>query len=174
MVAVTAPRRPGGRHASISAATCMVGHPDKLLSNGINSYTYVARGALKKLLPTCAQPSATQLNAAASFQKRQQDIYNANEQKAIAQLNAPPPPPPGGAAAPGQPAPYNTADERAIRRCVTSGRLAATCTGNSLLGAFGQMLGSVLPGANKEPKLGPVSGRLSRSASGRLRTIKPL
>jgi len=138
-------------------ATCMVGHPDKLLPNGMNSYTYVTRGALKKLLPTCTQPSATQLNAAAAFQKRQQETYNANEQKAIAQLNAPPPPPPpGGAAAPGQPAPPKNADERAIRRCVTSGRLAATCTGNSLLGAFGQMLGSVLPGANKEPEPGPT------------------
>jgi len=137
-------------------ANCMVAHPDKLLSNGMNSYTYVARGALKKLLPTCTQPSDKQLAAAAAFQKRQQDTYNANEQKAIAQLSAPPPPPPGSAAVPGQPAPPKNADERAIRRCVTSGRLAATCTGNSLLGAFGQMLGSVLPGANKEAEPGPT------------------
>jgi hypothetical protein len=137
-------------------ATCMVGHPDKLLPNGMNSYTYVARGALKKLLPTCTQPTDKQLGAAAAFQKRQQDTYNANEQKAIAQLNAPPPSPPGSAAVPGQPAPPKNADERAIRRCVTSGRLAATCTGNSLLGAFGQMLGGVLPGANKEPESGPT------------------
>jgi hypothetical protein len=136
-------------------ANCMVAHPDKLLPNGMNSYTYVARGALKKLLPTCTQPSAKQLNAAAAFQKRQQDIYNANEQKAVAQLNAPPTSP-GGAAAPGQPAPPKNAEERAIRRCVTSGRLAASCTGNSLLGAFGQMLGSVMPGANKEPEPGPA------------------
>jgi hypothetical protein len=137
-------------------ATCMVGHPDKLLPNGMNSYTYVARGALKKLLPTCTQPSANQRAAAAAFQKRQQDTYNANEQKAMAQLNAPPPPAPGNAAVSGQPAPPKNAEERAIRRCVTSGRLAATCTGNSLLGAFGQMLGSVLPGANKQPEPGPT------------------
>ena len=32
----------------------------------MNSYTYVARGALKKLLPTCTQPSAKQLAAAKS------------------------------------------------------------------------------------------------------------
>jgi hypothetical protein len=136
-------------------ATCMVAHPDKLLPNGMNSYTYVARGALKKLLPTCTQPSAKQLGAAAAFQKRQQDTYNANEQKAIAQLNAPPPPP-SSAAVPGQPAPPKNAEERAIRRCVTSGRLAASCTGNALLGAFGQMLGAGLPGANKEPEPGPT------------------
>src|SRR5580698_11378055 len=86
-------------------ANCMVAHPDKLLPNGMNSYTYVTRGALKKLLPTCTQPSAKQAAAAAAFQKRQQDTYNANEQKAIAQLDAPPPPSPGGAAAPGRPAP---------------------------------------------------------------------
>ena len=137
-------------------ANCMVAHPDKLLPNGMNSYTYVARGALKKLLPTCTQPSDKQLAAAAAFQKRQQDTYNANEQKAIAQLSALPPPPPGSAAAPGRPAPPKNAEERAIRRCVTSGRLAASCTGNSLLGAFGQMLGSVLPGANKQPEPGPI------------------
>jgi hypothetical protein len=138
------------------AATCMVGHPDKLLPNGMNSYTYVARGSLKKLLPTCTQPSDKQLAAAAAFQKRQQDTYNANEQKAIAQLNAPPPAASASAAVPGQPAPPKNAEERAIRRCVTSGRLAASCTGNSLLGAFGQMLGAVLPGANKEPEPGPT------------------
>jgi hypothetical protein len=136
------------------AANCMVAHPDKLLPNGMNSYTYVARGALKKLLPTCTQPSAKQTAAAAAFQKRQQNTYNANEQKAIAQLDAPPPP--GSAAVPGRPAPPKNAEERAIRRCVTSGRLAATCTGNSLLGALGQMLGGVLPGANKEPEPGPT------------------
>jgi hypothetical protein len=136
-------------------ANCMVAHPDKLLPNGMNSYTYVARGALKKLLPSCTQPSAKQLTAAAAFEKRQQDTYNANEQKAIAQLTAPSPSLPSRAA-PGQPAPPKNAEERTIRRCVTSGRLAATCTGNSLLGAFGQMLGSVLPGANKEPEPGPT------------------
>ncbi len=137
-------------------ANCMVAHPDKLLPNGMNSYTYVARGALKKLLPTCTQPSAKQLAAAAAFQKRLQDTYNANEQKAIAQLNAPPPLPSSSTAVLGQPAPPKNAEERAIRRCVTSGRLAASCTGNALLGAFGQMLGSVLPEANKEPEPGPT------------------
>jgi len=35
-------------------ANCMVAHPDKLLPNGMNSYTYVTRGSLKKLLPTGA------------------------------------------------------------------------------------------------------------------------
>jgi hypothetical protein len=133
-------------------ATCMVGHPDKLLPNGMNSYTYVTRGALKKLLPTCTQPSAKQLAAAAAMQKKQQDIYNANVQRSEDQLKAATQPP----AANGQPRKPVTPEERAIRRCVTSGRLPASCTGNMLLGAFSQMLGSVLPGADKQPAPGPT------------------
>jgi hypothetical protein len=134
-------------------AACMVGHPDKLLANGMNSYTYVARGALKKLLPTCTQPSAKQLAAAKAFQQKQQDTYNANVKKAEDQLNAATAP----AASPyGQPEKPVSADDRKIRRCVTSGRLPASCTGNALLGAFGQMLSGVLPGADKQPAPGPT------------------
>jgi hypothetical protein len=131
-------------------ATCMVAHPDKLLPNGMNSYTSVTRGALKKLLPTCTPPSAKQMAAAQAFQKKQQDTYNANAKKAEDQLNA--------ANAPvqyGQPQKPVSAEDRAIRRCVTSGRLPASCTGNALLGAFGRMISSVLPGADKAPAPGP-------------------
>src|SRR5579871_7033783 len=39
-------------------STCMVGHPDHLTPTGINTYTYLTRAALRKLLPTCQQPSA--------------------------------------------------------------------------------------------------------------------
>ena len=42
-----------------------------------------------------------------------------------------------------------------MRRCVTSGRLPATCTGNSLLGAFSQTIGHVAPTLTKEPAPGP-------------------
>ena len=132
-------------------ANCMVAHPDKLLPNGMNSYTYVTRGALKKLLPTCTPPSAKQMAAAQAFQKKQQDTYDANAKKAEDQLNA--------ANAPvqyGQPQKPVSAEDRAMRRCVTSGRLPASCTGNALLGAFGQMLSSVLPGADKQPAPGPT------------------
>jgi hypothetical protein len=132
-------------------ANCMVAHPDKLLPNGMNSYTYVSRGALKKLLPTCTQPGAKQMAAAQAFQKKQQDIYNANAQKAEDQLKAATAPVPQG-----QPQKPVSAEDRAMRRCVTSGRLPASCTGNSLLGAFGQMLSSVLPGADKQPAPGPT------------------
>src|SRR5580658_10792029 len=132
-------------------ATCMVAHPDHLTPTGLNTYTSVTRGALKKLLPTCTQPSAKELAAAKAFQKKQQDLYNANAQKAEDQLKAATQPPP----AYGQPQKPKTPEERAITRCVTSGRLPASCTGNSLLGAFSQMVSQVLPSAAKEPAPGP-------------------
>jgi len=62
-------------------STCMVAHPDHLTSTGLNTYTSMARGALKKLLPTCQQPTAKQIAAAKAFQKKQDDTYNANEKK---------------------------------------------------------------------------------------------
>jgi hypothetical protein len=135
-------------------SNCMVAHPDHLTPTGINSYTYVSRGALKKLLPTCQQPTAKQLAAAKTFQQKQQDIYNANVQKAEQQMKAPPQPAYQSAGA-SQIAPPKNAEERALRRCVSSGRLPSSCTGNQLLGAFGQMLSSVLPGADKKPTPGP-------------------
>jgi len=148
-------------------ANCMVAHPDKLLPNGMNSYTYVTRGALKKLLPTCTQPSAKQVAAAKAFQQKQQDIYNANVQKANQQLQAAAQPaaqPMAGNAA--QIAPPKNAEERAIRRCVSSGRLPASCTGNQLLGAFGQMISSVLPGADKQPAPGSNMAGVFQGAGG--------
>jgi len=54
------------------------------------------------------------------------------------------------------PAPPMSPEQRALNRCITSGRLPASCTGNSLLGAFSQMVGQVLPEAAKEAPPGPV------------------
>lgn len=132
-------------------STCMVAHPDHLTPSGMNTYTTMTRGALKQLLPTCQQPTAKQAAAADAFHKKQEDLYNANEKKANDQLNAPPP-----GVAYGAPQPPKNAEERAMRRCVSSGRLPSSCTGNSLLGAFGQMLNSVVPGMNKEAQTGPT------------------
>jgi hypothetical protein len=69
-------------------AKCMVGHPDHIMPNGLMQYTYMTSGELKKLFPTCTQPSSKQVAAAQAFQKKQQDLYNANIQKANDQLNA--------------------------------------------------------------------------------------
>ncbi len=149
-------------------SNCMVAHPDHLTPTGINSYTYVARGALKKLLPTCQQPSAKQVAAAKAFQQRQQDLYNANVQRAEQQMKAPPPQAnqPGSA---GQIAPPKNAEERAMRRCVSSGRLPSSCTGNSLLGMFSNMLSSVLPSQGATaPQAGPNMAGVFQGAGWRL------
>jgi len=137
-------------------ANCMVAHPDHLTPTGINSYTYMSRGALKKLLPTCQQPSAKELANAQAFQKKQQELYAA----AVARAN----PQPAAAAPAGsqtQPVSVNTQtmtpEQRQLNRCITSGRLPSSCTGNSLLGAFSQMVSSVLPTtASKEAAAGPT------------------
>ena len=55
------------------------------------------------------------------------------------------------------PAPPKNAEEREMRRCVSSGRLASSCTGNQLLGAFSGMISSVL-GSGGDQKKAPPSG----------------
>jgi hypothetical protein len=136
-------------------STCMVAHPDRPQHNGFMAYTTETRGALKKLLPTCTQPTAQEIAKEEAFKKKQQEIYDANLAKANPQaaaqnsqrastnqagMNA------------SQVAPPKNAEERAMRRCVSSGRLVATCTGNGLLGAFTNMISKVLPGADKTPQ----------------------
>jgi hypothetical protein len=136
-------------------ASCMVGHPDHVMPNGIMQYTNVTRGALKKLFPTCTQPSAKELAAHQAFQKKQQEIYDANVAKANPHPIANRAQAPGADASLQQIRPPKNAEERAMRRCVSSGRLPATCTGNSLLGAFSQMIAQVAPSIAKEPPPGP-------------------
>ena len=53
-----------------------------------------------------------------------------------------------------------------MRRCISSGRIPATCTGNQLLGAFSQMVGQVLPSAAKEPPPGPEIAGVFEGAGG--------
>jgi hypothetical protein len=136
----------------------MVGHPDHVMANGLMQYTNMTRGALKKLFPTCTQPSAKELAAAATFKRKQQEIYDANVAKANPQMNNQSNaarPQAQGAGMTQQPTPPKNAEERAMRRCVSSGRLPATCMGNGLLGGFSQMIAQVLPGADKAPAPGP-------------------
>jgi hypothetical protein len=64
------------------AATCMVEHPDHVNAGGIAAITSETRGALKKRLPTCQQPSAQEIDAHEAFVKKQQEIYAANVAKA--------------------------------------------------------------------------------------------
>ena len=72
---------------------CMIGHPDHVMPNGLMQYTYMTRAEMKKLFPTCTQPTAKNSAAAHAFQQKQQDTYNANAKRAEDQLNAPPPAP---------------------------------------------------------------------------------
>ena len=144
-------------------STCMVGHPGTILPNGLMKYTYETRGALKKLLPTCQQPSAAEIAKAQAFDKRQNDVYQANKKKAEDENDA--------IEARAQQVisgkKPQTPEERAITRCVTSGRLPASCTGNAFLGAFSQMLSSVLPTDDKAaqtPVAGPVMAGVFQGA----------
>ena len=156
-------------------STCMVAHPDHLTPTGMNTYTTMTRGALKKLLPTCKQPSAQELAAQAAFEKKQQALIDAQTPK----YNAAPAP----SAAPAQSGgisygalpPPKDPEERAMRRCVSSGRLPSTCTGNSLMGMFTGMVTSVLGGlagtnnANAAPDAGPnMAGVFQGAGSWRL------
>lgn len=144
-------------------ATCQVAHPDRPQHNGFMAYTTETRGSLKKLLPTCTQPTAAEIAKEEAFNKKQQEIYAAEVAKANPQP-ASPGPGTGWQAGPGSqaaqndqmPAPPKDPQERAMRRCVSSGRLPATCTGNSLLGMFSGMISQVLPGIDKQAAPGPV------------------
>jgi hypothetical protein len=152
-------------------ATCQVAHPDRPQRNGFMAYTTETRGSLKKLLPTCQQPTAKEIAAEEAFKKKQQQIYDANVAKANPQASQPQPNPARAQTpqAVGRPTPPKNAEERAMRRCVSSGRLVATCTGNSLLGAFGQMVAQVLPSVAKEPAPGPeIAGVFEGPGSWRL------
>jgi len=127
-------------------STCMVAHPDHLNANGMNTYTYMTRGALKKLLPTCKQPSAQELASQAAFEKKQQAIIDAQTPK----YNSAPAPSAAavssqtGGVSYGALPPPKDPQERAMRRCVSSGRLPSTCMGNGLMGAFTSMLTSTI------------------------------
>jgi hypothetical protein len=123
-------------------STCMVVHSDHINANGIPTSSYETRATLKKLLPTCTQPSAAAIAKADAFQKKQQQVIDAQTPKDApvqkitvadvqAQLAS------GGSKDP---------QELAMRRCIAAGRLPSSCTGNALLGSFSSMISSSLSG----------------------------
>ena len=140
------------------ASTCQVAHPARPQHNGFMAYTSETRGALKKLLPTCTQPTAQELAKADAFQKKQQEILQQNTLKANPQMTqqaARPTAQNQPAAGYATPAPPKNAEEREMRRCVSSGRLASSCTGNQLLGAFTGMISSVLCSGDSQKNAPP-------------------
>ena len=115
-------------------------------------------------------------NANAAADARTRARLQADKQAAEAMMKAPSSPTPATQADAARtqattvrPTPPKNAEERAMRRCISSGRIAATCTGNQLLGAFSQMVGQVLPSAAKEPAPGPeVAGVFEGAGNWRL------
>ncbi len=133
------------------AGTCYVGHPDHILSNGLMAYTTETRAALKKLLPTCKQPSADEIARAKAFEKKQADLYAANEKKANEENDAIEAR--AQAVITGKKA--QTPEQKVLNRCITSGRLPATCMGNTLMNPFEAIVGSVLPSVGGPLPPGP-------------------
>lgn len=132
-------------------SSCMVAHPDKMRPNGFPTYTNETRGTLRKLLPTCQQPSAKAVARVQDAQKKWQDQYNAA-------VNTPAPARPATSASQITPVNINpaaqSADERAATRCITAGRSPTLCGENGLgkwfEGAIGNgvaMANAIVPGS---------------------------
>lgn len=132
-------------------SNCMVGHPDTVLSNGLMKYTYESRGALKKLLPTCKQPSSQEVAKAQAFNKKIQDQQDAAFKRAEQ----------GNPYAVGAPVAQPAEDPatHAMRRCVAAGRPSSVCLGNGLMDSLmpnvNGLLSSVAPGVVGKEVTGP-------------------
>jgi hypothetical protein len=135
------------------SASCMVGHPDNIKPNGLMAYTNETRGALKKLLPTCKQPTAEQIARANNFQRPQAEQLAANTKKANDELDASEAKVQSSIT--GKPA--LSPEERAANRCVASGRNPSLCMGNQLDNFFGSAVNMVLPGMVKPVLFGEAS-----------------
>ncbi len=156
------------------SSTCQVAHPDRPQHNGFMAYTTETRATLTQLLPTCTQPTAQQLAAQQAFEKRQQAALAAE----TAKYNPTPAPATSAPAASSQASygaipPPKDEEERQMRRCVSSGRLPSSCTGNALLGAFSGMISSTLSGLtgtpdanspNAPPNAGPIMSGVFQGA----------
>lgn len=128
-------------------STCMVVHSDHINANGIPTSSYETRATLKKLLPTCTQPSAAAVAREDARQKKQQEMIDAQTpkyapQKQITVADVQAELASGGSKDP---------QELAMRRCIAAGRLPSSCTGNALLGAFSGMISSALSGVTGSP-----------------------
>jgi hypothetical protein len=132
-------------------SSCLVAHPDRPLHNGFTAYTNETRGNLKKLLPTCQQPSAAAVARAQAFAKKQQDKQDAILKQNLALMDAPPAGPAGPAS------PQNTKAQRdklRLTRCLSAGRSEGQCGGSEIGKAFEGVFafaGSMLGVAPTEP-----------------------
>lgn len=153
------------------SANCMVGHPDTVLPNGLMKYTYETRGSLKKLLPTCKQPSAAEMANAKAFNKKIQDQQDAAMKKAM--QPAPAAPSQADVASALAPQPSSDPQTRAMNRCVAAGRPSSVCLGNGLMNSLmpnvNGMLSSMAPGVVGKEVTGPqMAGVFAGSGQWRL------
>jgi hypothetical protein len=130
-------------------SSCLVAHPDRPLHNGFTAYTNETRGNLKKLLPTCQQPSAAAVARAQAFAKKQNDKQDAALKQNLALMDAPPRGPAGPASAQDT---KSQRDKLRLARCLSTGRSEGQCAGNEFGKAFegvfafaGSMLGVAPP-----------------------------
>jgi len=141
---------------------CMVAHLDKMRPNGFPTYTYETRGTLKKLLPTCQQPSAQSLAKAQAAQQKNAGEYQAvvNPPKLVAPARAP------QAIAVGSAMNFGSTglsgDSLREGRCVVSGREATLCGENSL-GSWFQ--GAIANGVNMANAIAPGSADMLSKAT---------
>ena len=118
----------------------------------------MTRGELKKLLPTCKQPARNRLAAAKAFQEKQQAIQTriSEGQPADERQSS------SADCGRGQLASQRRRRSPRNARCIVASRpdvLPASCTGNALLGAFGQMFSAGhtdrLAARRNKPQSGP-------------------
>jgi hypothetical protein len=131
--------------------SCLVAHPDRPLHNGFVAYTNETRGTLRKLLPTCKQPSAAAVAHAQAVTKRAQDAQDAALQKNLALMDTPT----HGPSGPEPPKNVKSQrDKMRVARCLSAGRTETQCVGNefgkAFEGAFA-FAGSMLGVAPAEP-----------------------
>jgi hypothetical protein len=140
-------------------STCLVAHPDKMRPNGFPTYTNETRGALKKLLPTCQQPSAKSVARVQDAQKKWQQQYDAA-------VNTPAPTVAGNRASPITPVNVNpavqNAGQRAATRCITAGRSPILCGENSLGSWFE---GAIANGVSMANAIAPGSADMLSKAT---------
>jgi hypothetical protein len=148
-------------------STCMVAHPDKMRPNGFPTYTNETRGTLKKLLPTCQQPSAQSVARVQAAQKKANDAYNAA-------VNPPKPPVRAAVEVP-QNAQQNSMSNLNLSpvlgnsltegRCVVSGRNPNLC-GENELGSWFE--GAIANGVSMANAIQPGSAHQLAKATNKL------
>jgi hypothetical protein len=129
---------------------CLVGHPDTVMPNGLMKYTNETRGNLKKLLPTCKQPTAAQLKSAQDFNNKVYGQQPAPQNQGQNQPNTQ-----------SQPAPLTAGQQqfiqgaqlqvqtlqdprtRAKNRCIASGREPGACSASAADKSLGKAVGAL-------------------------------